>query len=772
MAFKSGVPGLPDTVAKFTTDLLNGQLNTKVGVSGIYFGESPSSRNDLLSAINADLTSIMAPFASYGKSLTDRLPTIVAGFSSGINITQVFHSAAVDVSINQDKSIATNVGADLALPMTFKVNLPYVKVGTALNNNPAFDININGMNINSQAGVSQSLKVNTVVNVHDTDSLADSIASITSALLSSQTIPGTIGGGSMLIGVSSGDYIDTFSKVTISLAINPLVAPILNSNLTSSINFPALIHSLGLQLGTVEVVAKPAKTISAALSVKFDNPFKVSVKGMNYITASSMLGGQEMFAIRSPGIGALSPGENSLNMAIDMIFSSEDASKKAAAAFAQDVSNNFGNTQAVLGVSKAVFGYDQATAFQFLSKAIIGVKSAWIINQKNLDLMTNTLSSAGINATYVMSLVKPTGMSVQFNPSDTINSKLSADLFIPFAVKMQMPYFTFGSAINSYPMLNLEIDGLNIAARGTNSLSLGANIQLKDSAELEDAIASVLAAALKDAKNIPGTVGGGALSFGVDSTPANIIDTFSEVLINVPIKSIAGPISGIVSSTIATVNATALIQSLNLSLKDLNAETEPGRTVHNSFTAGFTSSFPISVQGLGYMTAGAGIDNSKIMSLSASGFSIIPGANSVSLTSDIFFPAIDGTPDKIASFVNNVMNNLGKTEETLFGNGITFGFDKTHTFNLFSKAVLAIPSVWIVNQHNIDFGLKLMKSVDVSTLLSGAFLNKAHLSTLPAGDLVTSIGGGIKNITFGAQAKIGYAHAVTLLDSKPYVHIT
>ena len=239
-------------------------------------------------------------------------------------------------------------------------------------------------------------------------------------------------------------------------------------------------------------------------------------------------------------------------------------------------------------------------------------------------------------------------------------------------------------------------------------------------------------------------------------------------MINIDINRIVPVVKNALNGvSLPSVNTTALLSSLNPTLKNLNANTLPGRAMETKFTAGFTSTFPITLQGLGFMTAGAGINSNQVMTIAANGFNIAPGSNSVDLSSRIAFPRIDGTPETVAAFVDDVMKNPGATSESLFGNGVAFGFDEAHAFKLFSKATVSIPSKWVVNNQTIDAGKRLAGSLDVKSLLSGIFLNKAYLSVSPESVFNTEIVGGMSNVSFTAQASVGYAHAITLLDNHP-----
>lgn len=774
LTFKNA-DGLPDVMATTVSDLLEGKIDTEIRVNGIYYGASANARSNLLSALDINATPLLQPFASYGTGIADILSQIATvnhldkrqqSASGMLTISGPFGTSATlnDLALEFQPAnvIGANVGASVVLPFPVDINIPYFSGAADLDDFSAGSFS-SGI---KASGATPSVQLNNLLTINDSDSLADKVAEITSAVLAGNDASGTVTGGRLCFGVSDSDNVKLFSKVGLVLGINKLIAPLKGMLGSSTVDPLVLIKQLGLKLGGLNIEAKPGKTISASAETGFTNPFKLSVKGLNYITASTGLNGNEIVHIQSPGLTgtAISSGSNNLKLDVDMVFQSSEEAKKAAADFANELSKKFGETEASFTASRMMFGYNHDNSFKFLSRAVLKVPSKSILNQKNLDLVIG--GAGGLNATTILSLIEPKSLDVEFTQSKLINTDIKADLTVPFAVSLSVPFLDFGSVIDDVPLLNAEVLGTKISGQGKNSLALGTSVTLQETDEIADIVAAKVDAALENYETIPGTMGGGYLKFGVDKSPENVIDTFAQVAVSVPINLISKLVIQLMSFG-KNPSIGAAIKSLELSIKRLQAKTLPGRVMQTELAAGFKSPFPISIKGLNYMTSVTGVDKTSIMMLEANGFSAVPGANNIELSTNIAFPPYENAMDKVASFVQNVLKDFGNTKEKLFATGIKFGSDKEHAHSIFKKVRMAIPSKWILNQENLDLILSSAGGIDIASYLSKLFLNKMHMSTIPSGEFLIDAIGGIHNVSFPATAEIGYVHAVTLLDRQP-----
>jgi hypothetical protein len=743
-----------------------GKTTEKLAASRILFGVSESDHIKILSKARFGVSS----GAILNQKTLDSVLKLVPVNGTGVNVTEILASASVDVEMQRNKQIATLLQATVNLPLTATVDLPFSKFGSTLDETAAFELGLRNFKVESRAGNPSPIALNSVVGVNDTEDLAAKIARVVRALLRGEPLPGKIGGGSLLFGVSPEDAVDTFSEFNLSLDLQPLAGPIIERLKASAtgIDLNGLLQRLGLNLSSLGAVAKEKKTLSTSVEASFNNPFKLSVKGLNYFSASGGINGQDLLSFKAPGV-ALTPGPNSLKIALDLIFSGAEAAKQAATKFADEISVFLAEKKepaALLTGSGLKFGLDEQNAFIFLSRSVLGLPSNLIVNEKNLKLVLDRINA--VNSTSLLGMVKPESLDVEFTQTKLIDSKVKANVTVPFSVRLDMPFVKVGSELENVPFADVSILGTQISGQGNNGLSLGTSINVKDSDPLADVIAKLTSAILQDPKNVPGTLKGGYLSFGVDSSPENVIDTFSGVALSVKAQQAVD----IGMQIVAGVNTTSidpmeLIRKFELSLKNIKANSAPNRMLQTSVTAGFRSPFPISVKGLGYMNALSGVDQTSVVGFGAEGFAVTPGINNLDLKTNLNFPA--QAADKVAQFANNIQKVLqsgGDLAEILFATQIKFGFDERNAFQFLSKAKLGVPAKAIIRKEFLDQILAAIRSTpfDPESIIRNLFLKKVHVTTASQGELLLALNGGLQNASFSAEASVGYVKSTSLLN--------
>jgi hypothetical protein len=585
-----------------------------------------------------------------------------------------------------------------------------------------------------------------------------------------KNVPGSVKGGFLSFGVDSSpeNLIDTFSQIGLSLKIQQIVSEAMNAT-SGTFDPPALAEKLGLKMGSFSAEAKERKTLATSFQTSFNNPFRLSIKGLNYFGASGGISGKELVSFKSPGI-ALVPGSNSIQMALDLIFSSADAAKQAASQFVTEISLFLENMKeepsSMFTASSIKFGRDEENAFMFLSRSVIGLRSGLIINENNYKKLIENVGSG--TGTSLLDMFKPESLDVEFTNNKRIDSKVLANVNFPFEIKFSIPFVKFGLEVENVPFADISVLGSRISGQGNNVLSLGASLDIKDTPQLATVVEQVVLSVVNDAKNVPGSVKGGFLSFGVDSSPENLIDTFSQIGLSLNIQQIYdSTIRFVWSSNSSAADPLELINQLELSLQNIKVSTAPNRLVQTYLTAGFKSSFPISVKGLGYMTALSGVDTTAILGFSVKGFGLSSGVNNLDLRTDIYFP--EGAGDKVASFADNIQNLImqgGDLVESLFATGVKFGFDEQNAFQFLSKPKFSVPARMIINRAFIDksFGLLNLVPTDPISTWNNLFVKKLHLTTASQGDLILGLNGGLKGVSFTAQGSVGFIQLSSILD--------
>lgn len=442
--------------------------------------------------------------------------------------------------------------------------------------------------------------------------------------------------------------------------------------------------------------------------------------------------------------------------------------------------NNFleGKISPSVGLRNIYFGTSLSSRNDLLHSIdadLTGIASGFASNgpkfqQKAADILKSMLAAKSSSSSPVASLQSA---AVQFYPTSVIDANIKANVMVPMEAIINIPYFQAGSLIDGVAFADLELRGIAISGKGSNKLSLASSINIHDTDALAEKIAAI-ANALDYSKPLPGSIGGGHLTLGSDSSPENVIDTFSKVFISLPLDPIAQPF--LQSST--TFDPTPYIKNLGLELGQIKVNTAPGKLVQSSIAAGFTNGFEISVKGLGFIAASSGIDGVTLVELNANGISLQPGKNNLLIGANLHFPSSSAIQDKVAGFADHIMSSgIGNLTELITASGIAFGFDETHHFKFMSTALLGIHSSTILNPKTVAFakdqlGFSGNIKIDPIALLSLVSVQKMHVDGSEG--LLIGAGVSIKNMSFSAEANIGYASVGALVNQESLmdVHVT
>jgi hypothetical protein len=718
--------------------------------------------------------------------------------SSQINSTELLDLVkpkSLDVKFTPEKTIETAIAADVDVPFNVTLSLPYVKFGSSMNQVNFVDISVFGTNIGKR---NNQLEVDSVLNIKDTDQIADIFADLVSSLLAQpteilntlRTLDMPIGGGYLNFGIDDSveNVIDTFSDLAISIPIKTLTEQIFKLLPVPNVTEIAVpdLSQFGFQLGEVSLTAEPRKTIKASVAASFENSFPVTVTGLGYIHSSAGIDDVNILNVNVEGF-SLGEGTNSLELETSIVFPSSPEIKKKVSDFGQSVTKNFGNSIERIGAHDILFGYGSDTDkhFKFLSKAKFYVGSSDVFNEKTVkyvvDMVANSTISSQINSTELLDLVKPKSLDVKFTPEKTIETAIAADVDVPFNVTLSLPYVKFGTSLNQVKMFDIAVLGTNIT-EGNNQLEFDSTLTISDTDELADAITDLFKEVFKNTTDIYGSIrsldrniGGGSFSFGIDDSAENLIDTFSEFSIEFPIKAVVAPILDRLEQNNSSflIDLSAINQSLNLNLHNLHMDTKPGRLIGTYVSLGFTSVLQISVEGLGYFSCSGGImaggkDNIVVAEIAGRGISITPGINNVTLSTDIHFPKNEGVEDIVAAFAQNLQVNLGSTNEILTATGIKFGFSEEIYFNCLSRAKFGVPSSQMLNRNLFDVLAaqlkKVAEDIDFGSYIANLYLAKLHLKVSNSNMFFIDFNGGINNITFEAESNVGFLKFAATID--------
>jgi hypothetical protein len=756
-------------------------------VRAIYFGSSASSKNGILGAVNADLTSMASSYAANGIAIKQKaqgmVDSLLAKVGSGSTSTSMSKSSAIisidgplgsgievnnaDVSFKPSSVIAASLGNTVKLPFAVEINVPYISLGTDFDDLRFVDLSIAGLSIKGTG--SQGLALNNLISINDVEALADRVSAIARQLLSEQPIVGNINAGRIVIGASSTDNIDAISKVYAGISIDKLAGALKGTDSSSSFNMDSiknLAKKFGVKANNFGLAAQPARILQATASVGFTNPLPVSLTGLGFFAVSGGIDDADIVNVNIPGLSVIRGG-NKLDLAINMEFPSSGLIRGKVASFGRSVTDHFGQTSEYFSASGVKFGMSSNDYIHFLEKTRLGFSSSKILNQKTLDALLGS-NATTIDPSSLADMVSLKSASVEFHSTNVIDASLAANLTMPYEVTLSIPFFQAGSLVDEVPFCYLSLNGLKISGKGASELALASALEVHDSDSLATKIANIAAAFAKK-KPFPGTIGGGSLSLGIDNSPQNVIDTFSKIWMSVPLDPLA---QSLLKRNSTDFDPTPYIDGLNLQLGDVSVQTIPGRIVKSSIAADLTNRFKISIKGLGYMSATTGIDGNTLVSLTANGISLQPGNNSLKIGAELYFPSSAEIQNSVAAFADHVMDKgVGNTPELITATGIAFGFDSDHHFRFLRSAMLGISSSTILNKKTVEYvkgklGITANSTIDPLALMKRIDLQKLHVDG--SRGLIVDAGVSLKNASFSAQANIGYVALGALVNREEY----
>lgn len=137
-------------------------------------------------------------------------------------------------------------------------------------------------------------------------------------------------------------------------------------------------------------------------------------------------------------------------------------------------------------------------------------------------------------------------------------------------------------------MINVA-SGLNVKSdSGLVSLDIDNEIYIHNSPTLQENIANIADKIMAGDMDIAGTLGGGLMSFGSDSNPANIIDTFERAAFNFEIRQFAQSLKETTVKLYKYALASNATDSLYPTVKRFALDAENERTLFADIGASFS----------------------------------------------------------------------------------------------------------------------------------------------------------------------------------------
>ncbi|KAJ3327265.1 hypothetical protein HDU91_004421, partial [Kappamyces sp. JEL0680] len=332
--------------------------------------------------------------------------------------------------------------------------------------------------------------------------------------------------------------------------------------------------------------------------------------------------------------------------------------------FASDLAAHPGTTlQYVVGTG-LVLGVSSSDYIKAFSKVVVGIKSSQLFKPDG--------QSPAADAPNPFSLQD---LALAMQPDKTVQAQIKGNLTLPYNVSVNLPFVSVSADLNANRLVDVSVSNIVATPGKVNALDLLSVLAIHDTDSLATDVAA-LVSAINAKQPLAGNIGGGYLLLGVDATPSNVIDTFSKVSYAVPIKQL-------ISSPEA--NATTSLAGVDMRLESVSATALPRRMINSTLSISLNSTYSVTVTGLNYISALAGVDKTPVFGFQTGGVSIAPGTNKLELQTLVVFQSGREVSSAVAELYNSVISAAAGPEHYAFGAGLSFGYSQEKEFRLFSK---------------------------------------------------------------------------------------
>ncbi|KAJ3067768.1 hypothetical protein HK102_007342, partial [Quaeritorhiza haematococci] len=727
---------VPNAVAKLVDDFLNqNALSQAFSVQSIYFGMSATDVNDLLSGVNADVSAIVRGVRP--SEITEiAMSTVPVPLPLTWDyIQQQFAPSVgtVSAATAPGKTLSVQADAGFLFPFPITLRVGYIASRIGLNNAPLVEFAVPGVSVvpTTNGASRNTLNINTNLKFIETDATPPQVARLASAVLAgADKLDTTVDLANVYVGVSESDRIIAFSRVQVPVALDSVVrlgwGPIDLAGMAGKFVSDAINGngnngngSSSFALQNANFAVAPGKRLNAGVSATVGQlplPFNV-VLSVGYAQIGNVML-DEVPAVAANVRGGISYNTAKVLAVPDVVVGIQDTQQLAEKI--RSIFDGYLQTGSVPGstsVTGLEFGHgagDTITAFSQVSVSMalnpvaspLASYASQFVNDVLNSIPRNLLSGVlGRNETtggITIPLARGLSVSlnhadIKFQPQSTIDAGIAAGLVFPFRISASVPFMGVEVALDETPAMRTEVSGLNIAGAGTNALSLGSRVVVRDSDPLADKIATI-ANAFFESKPFPGTLRFSGAVLG--TSPSDTINALS--LVNVPLN-LNRLLEPVTSGLNRTVDPLALLTQFGFNLNNVAIKTAPERSILAQIGASFNLPFPISLQ-MGYAATSAGLDTIDVVDAHLGGISLVAGANTLtSLTTRLAFPSSPQIQDRVASFVSEFLSKgLGNTGGFFAASNLRFGYSATDYIRCLSKARLGIPTSAVLNNKTVS----------------------------------------------------------------------
>lgn len=414
LKFPQTDPNMPVSFSNLLSQFLGGTISPSIGIKALSFGSGPGDVNVLLSHVAIELDFVtkhlgwIGPYAlQHGQQLlelyiqeyvNENSLQIVSTASGGLEVQisnslgLVLHDLAVNFLPSRQMSISVNTAVVFPFPVTLR--LPFLRFSMGLDDFPFMDIRITGLSMNGQGSNEMSLGMHIIF--HESEALTNAFNRLSTQLMKGFEGKDMLQFGSLFLGFTESDTIQTFSLVSIPLPLEPVIAILSKvfTNLSHRIDIVKLLDALGISLASLKARSLPHRTLDAGAGISFQNNFKFTLHGLGHVEANIALDKEEMIDLSSSGLN-LRPGLNTIDFGANLTFHSSATLQSNVAKMFETIANSgMGNNAEIISVSGVKFGYFDSEPIGFLSGIIVSFPASYVLNKQVLDIVSALVQKA------------------------------------------------------------------------------------------------------------------------------------------------------------------------------------------------------------------------------------------------------------------------------------------------------------------------------------------------------------------------------------------
>ncbi|RKO89167.1 hypothetical protein BDK51DRAFT_34777, partial [Blyttiomyces helicus] len=744
LAFNQGDADLPATVNLFLQNFIAGSIAPYVEVKGIYFGSSADDRNDLFSAIDANLNNITKTIHT-GEIVSDLLAASPIKFPAHVNdlVAQAQNALQGTITLNTLPQRALGVGANAKLTFGFPltVELGYLSTHIGIQGNPLLAFSLpNGLTVDSSV-----VNLNTTIPFEDDDAADRAVGNLFANFFEGIALRTTIDARSVVIGASPYDTIRAFSQLNVSLPLDNLIA------LDGPTDVTSLLSTTKPVIGSVNAETRPGRNLGLSADISIVSPIQIQAN-IGYLASDIAINAQPLLRLSLPtGINVdATGGASHLAVNTALAFTDTDATQTVVA----QVANNFFFRQhlgASIGIGGLTLGnspFDTITALQYVDLPVNLERTLGILGIPLPFRLASAL--AGTNA-------KISSVTLHTVPDKSLFAAAAASFSVPFPISARIGYAAASAGLNGQPLANAIVPGIAITATGlTAATNASATLQFTDTDATQTQVATVVNNFL-NANSIGGQASVANLFVGNSNSAADKLTILNKVNIVVDLDDVAHGLGFQVPFNIEDLAST--IGTTHLGTIDV--ATIPNRAMSVAAGADFTLplSFPVDIA-IGYLYASSAVDGNPAVDLDASSgiaFNTLNGPRAAAgVKATLRFVDNEATRDSVADLVHQAFHATnGEIDGTVGANTIRIGYSAMDLITAFQKVDVTLQLANIVKQIGVEVPIQLSQLAEnFNAKVAGA-----SIATLPG-----------RTLGVGAAAQFAMALPVSINFQTGYFH--